>query len=63
MIAKIIKMYTRIYSDSRQVTTYVEWLDDKGVKGRTEGDKRSAHMEALIARGRREGISLIRECW
>ena len=63
MIDRITKMYTRIYSDSRQVTTYVEWIDDKGVAGRTEGDKVNEHMAALIARGKREGVVLTLERW
>ena len=63
LISKITRVYTRVYSDSRQVTTYVEWIDESGATGRTEGDKTNPHMAALIARGKREGVPLIRECW
>jgi hypothetical protein len=56
-ISKITKAYTRTYTDSGQVTTYVEWIDDEGRKGRTEGNGKGTHMKALLARARREGVN------
>lgn len=61
MIQRITKMYTRRCRDSGQVTTYIEWIDHKGKKGRTEGSADNGHMKVLIARGLREGLKLIRE--
>jgi hypothetical protein len=63
MIAKITDAYTRRYSDSGQVTTYVVWTDARGRAGRTEGDVSNAHMKALLARAAREGISHRQEAW
>ena len=67
MIAKIKRMYVRHYSDSGQKTLYIEWRDNRGKSGRTECSARkarhSSHMQALLARGRREGLRLEREVW
>lgn len=56
MIAKITKIYTRHYSDNGRTKTYVEFLDNKGKSGRTEGNASGLHMQALIQRGQREGV-------
>ena len=37
MIVKITRAYVRHYSDNGQTTAYVEWLDNRGKAGRTEG--------------------------
>jgi len=54
---------------------YVEWMDHKGVAGRTEGAVRSAdntqtlatvygeHMGALMARAICSGLTIEREVW
>jgi hypothetical protein len=63
MIAKINKVYTRTYSDSGQVKTYVEWTDHKGTTGRTEGSASNTHMRELIKRGAREGVKHTTEAW
>lgn len=63
MIKQITKAYVRTYSDSGQVTAYVEWVDDKGKAGRTEGEPLNAHMQALLSRAEREGITVEREQW
>jgi hypothetical protein len=63
MITKITDVYTRLYSDSGQITTYVEWEDHKGRCGRTEGSADNLHMSALITRGQREGVDHRRETW
>lgn len=36
-IAKITRAYVRRYSDNGQTVAYVEWLDNRGKAGRTEG--------------------------
>lgn len=72
MIATITRAYIRRYSDSGQVTAYVEWIDHKGAKGRTEGPPPSApcptcgckkalnrtHMGALFLRAERQGVTV-----
>jgi hypothetical protein len=63
MITRITAAYTRTYSDSGQVRTYVEWVDHKGKWGRTEGDAANPHMSALLARATREGVPHKRETW
>lgn len=62
-IAKITKAYTRHYRDNGQTVTYVEWIDTKGVAGRTEGEPSNAHMVALVARAARESAPVTRETW
>ena len=62
-ISKITKVYVRTYRDNGQVTAYVEWIDGVGRPGCTEGREDNLHMAALIARGRREGVELVREVW
>ena len=37
MIAKITDAYVRHYSDNGQTKAYVEWIDNRGKAGRTEG--------------------------
>jgi hypothetical protein len=55
----IRRAYIRTYSDSGQVTAYVEWVGG----GRTEGATTNAHMLALLARAEREGVAVEEECW
>lgn len=66
-ISRITRMYVRKYSDSGQRFVYVEWLDGRGKSGRTGCDaeraSKNAHMQALIARGHREGVSMERQTW
>lgn len=62
-ISKITKAYTRRYSDSGQVTTYVEWTDNRGRPGRTEGNADNAHMAALLQRAAREGVPYQWQQW
>ena len=63
MIATINKAYVRLYTDSQQVTAYVEWTNAKGKTGRTEGKPSGAHMKALLARAKREGVKVTAERW
>lgn len=62
-IARIEKAEIRKYSDSGQRTAYVSWVDSKGEKGCTEGPPKNLHMQALIARARREKVKVERTTW
>lgn len=63
MITRITKAYIRTYSDSGQTTAYVEWVNNKGKSGRTEGKQSNPHMAALLNRAKREGVEVERQCW
>lgn len=63
MITQITKAYIRTYSDSGQVTAYVEWVDNKGKTGCTEGEENNLHMAALLKRAEREGVEVERQRW
>ena len=65
MIRKITDLYIRAYSDTGQVLAYCEWIDDRGDKGRTEGEvpAKSQHMQALMFRAIDEGVEIRREKW
>lgn len=63
MIVKITRAYIRHYSDNGQTVAYVEWIDDKGNRGRTEGKRNGLHMRELFKRAKREGLTVEREQW
>jgi len=63
MIQKITKAYVRTYTDSGQTAAYVEWINHKGERGRTEGKPDGTHMLALLARAKREGVEVERQTW
>lgn len=70
MIKQITRAYIRRYSDSGQETAYVEWIDNRGKAGRTEGPCQfsdcipiGGHMQALFERAIREGIKIECETW
>lgn len=63
MITKITRAYIRTYTDNGQTVAYVEWIDDEGESGRTEGQPTNAHMQALMQRAKREGLTVERERW
>lgn len=63
MIARITRAYVRHYRDNAQTTAYVEWIDQNGATGRTEGIPGGAHMAALLARAGREGVCVESEVW
>lgn len=76
MIARITHAYVRHYSDNGQTKAYVEWIDNKGKTGRTEGEygpcaccgsprvnNLGQHMNALFERAKREGVTIERETW
>lgn len=62
-IKEITKAYIRTYEDNGQVTAYVEWIDDKGKPGRTEGKPDGAHMKALLDRAKREKVKVEQQKW
>jgi hypothetical protein len=68
-IQKITKAYVRLYTDTGQCKAYVEWIDDKGQAGRTEGESdtawgpKSTHMVALFNAAKRDGIIPTWERW
>lgn len=62
-IAEIRKAGVTTYSDSGQVTAYVEGIDTRGKTFRTEGSPDNSHMQALLSRAKREGISVKKETW
>ena len=74
MIARITRAYVTRYWDSGQTTAYVEWIDQRGRPGRTEGKMGpcphcerghafsfGAPMTALLDRAVREGLTIERE--
>lgn len=63
MIVQITRAYIRTYTDNGQTTAYVEWIDNKGNTGRTEGKPTSTHMKALLDRAKREGVQVEHEQW
>lgn len=63
MIAKITAVYVRRYADNNTTTAYVEWIDGRGQKGRTEGHLVSQHMQALFRRADREGVAVNTHTW
>ena len=71
IIAKITDAYVRYYYDNQSYKAYVEWIDEHGRAGRTQGDAVhnppwepvGEHMIALFARAKREGIEPRREHW
>lgn len=63
MIKSVTKAYVRTYTDTGQVTAYVEWVDHRGRSGRTEGEPDGTHMQALLARAEREGVKVEKERW
>ena len=62
-ITAITDAYIRHYSDNDQTVAYVEWIDDQGVRGRTEGKPGNFHMLALFTRAVRENITPRHETW
>jgi len=60
MITKITAAIIARYADSGQTIARVVWRDAKGHTGTTEGAPEGAHMQALIARAEREGVTVTR---
>ena len=61
-IARITAAYMRHYSDEDRWTAYVEWIDDRGDSGVTEGPAKPdgtpvhPHLQSLFERAKRAGI-------
>lgn len=56
------------YSDNHQHGAYVVWLDNRGRQGRTcdmhyNPKAPNLHMQALLLRAMREGVTVTRENW
>lgn len=62
-IDHITKAVIRTYEDNDTTVAYVEWVDDKGKSGRTEGNPENAHMKALLDRAKREKVKVEKEKW
>jgi len=62
-IKEITKAIIRTYEDNDSTKAYVEWVDDKGKAGRTEGDPDNAHMKALLDRAKREKVEVEKQKW
>jgi hypothetical protein len=62
-IAKIVAAGVRHYSDNGQTRAWVAWVDSRGRKGETGGDPGGVHMQALLARAKREGAPFVKETW
>lgn len=70
MTWKIKRAYVRTYSDSGQVTAYVDWTNGSRTEGRVcsrAGDPpqepAGEHMRALFAAALRQGLSVEHETW
>ncbi|MGE3307746.1 MAG: hypothetical protein AB7I52_17455 [Rhizobiaceae bacterium] len=64
-LPKIRRAFTRLYSDNRQLSAYVEWSDGARTEGRAIAPLKPAgtHMEQLFARATREGMEVTHEQW
>lgn len=60
-IKTVTKAYVRHYSDNGQTTAYVEWQDERGTKGRTEG--KEYDMRHLMTAARDADVPVTRETW
>jgi hypothetical protein len=62
-IARIRAARITHYRDSGQHKAHIDWVDGKGRSGTTSGDPTGAHMQALLQRAEREGVTVRRETW
>lgn len=62
-IVQITKAQIVKYTDNGQRKAYVSWVDSKGGTGTTEGAPGNLHMQALIARARRENVKVERKTY
>ena len=60
-IARITSARIVHYVDNGETRAYIGWVDSRGRTGETSGHADSAHMQALLARARREGIRVKKE--
>lgn len=64
----IKRIYTRLYTDNKQLTAYVDWADGARTEGRAElyhGVRVpvGAHMGELFDAGLRQGLTVEHETW
>ena len=64
----IVKVYTRYYRDSDQLTAYVEWANGSRTEGAAEmyhglAVPSGEHMGALFDAAIRKGLTVTREVW
>ena len=50
-------------ADTGHTIVSVAWVDSRGRTGATGGTMPSAHLDALLARAKREGVPIARENW
>lgn len=65
MKAITMKAIKRAYTDSGQLTAYIEWADGSRTEGSAEEPlkPKGAHMAALFTRAQRDGIPMTHEKW
>ena len=63
--ATVTRVYTRYYSDNRQLSAYAEWSDGGRTEGPAVAPERPAHshMAALFAAAKRQGLAVAHEEW
>lgn len=59
----IVRVYTRLYTDSGQKTLYVDWSDGSRTACDAELAVTSMHMRALVDSAVREGLEIEAEIW
>lgn len=60
MITSILSADITRYADNGQTIAYIQWRDARGQIGTTSGHPKNAHMQALLARAEREGVTVTR---
>lgn len=60
MIATICAANITHYADNGQTIASVSWVDHKGKSGMTSGAPLNTHMQQLLARAEREGVTILR---
>ena len=60
MITNILAARVTRYTDNGQTVAYIDWRNSRGKAGTTSGDPKNAHIQALLARAEREGVTVSR---
>jgi len=58
MIRRITDAEIRHYDDNGQTIAYVSWIDSRSERGTTQGNPDNLHMQALLQRAEREGVTI-----
>ena len=58
MITKILSANITKYWDNGRTIAYIDWRDSRGKTGTTSGDPKNPHMQALLTRAEREGVTV-----